>query len=188
MTVNKSLLIPLVVFALLVVVLAFGFRLEDPHYLPSELINKPFPEFSLPDLHQPDRIITKTDLTGEITLVNVWATWCPNCLVEHPELMRISREENISLYGVNYNDDSIKAIRWLERNENPFQLNIVDRKGTLAIDLGVYGAPETFVLDEKGVIQYRHVGAVTRMVWNSKILPVVSLLRKQSRDQGAASE
>jgi cytochrome c biogenesis protein CcmG/thiol:disulfide interchange protein DsbE len=108
--------------------------------------------------------------------------------VEHPELMRISREENISLYGVNYNDDSIKAIRWLARNKNPYQLNIVDRKGTLAIDLGVYGAPETFVVDEKGVIQYRHVGAVTRMVWNSKILPVVSLLRKQTRDQGAASE
>lgn len=188
MTVNKSLLIPLVVFVLLVVVLALGFRLEDPHYLPSELINKPFPEFSLPDLHQDERIITKADLTGDIILVNVWATWCPNCLVEHPELMRISRDENISLYGVNYNDDSIKAIRWLERNKNPFQLNIVDKQGTLAIDLGVYGAPETFVVDDKGVIRYRHVGAVTSMVWNSKILPVVSLLRKQSRDQDTAVE
>ncbi len=188
MTVNKSLLIPLVVFILLVTVLALGFRLEDPHYLPSQLINKPFPEFSLPDLHQNDRIITKADLTGDVTLVNVWATWCPNCLVEHPELMRISREEDIVLYGVNYNDETNKAIRWLERHKNPFKLNIVDNKGTLAIDLGVYGAPETFVLDENGVIQYRHVGAVTRMVWDSKILPVVSLLRKQAPGPSGDSE
>lgn len=180
---NKSLLIPLVVFILLVTVLAFGFRLEDPHYLPSELIDKPFPEFSLRDLHSADRIITKEDLTGDVTLVNVWATWCPNCLVEHPELMRISREENISLYGVNYNDDSNKAIRWLERNENPFQFNIVDDKGKLAIDLGVYGAPETFVVDPDGVIQYRWVGPVTRLVWDSKILPVVSVLREQASEK-----
>ena len=177
MTINKSLLIPLGVFVLLVTVLAFGFRLDDPHFLPSELINKQFPEFELSDLHNPDRSITAAELTGEVSLVNVWATWCPNCLVEHPELMRISREEDISLYGVNYNDDSDKAIGWLQRNENPFVFSIVDNKGTLAIDLGVYGAPETFVIDTKGVIQYRHVGPVTRAVWDREIFPVVALLR-----------
>lgn len=180
MTVNKSLLIPLTVFILLVTVLAFGFRLEDPHYLPSELIAKPFPEFKLQDLHDPDRILTVDDIKGRVSLVNVWATWCPNCLVEHPELMRISREENLPLYGVNYNDESPKAIGWLERHENPFQFNIVDNKGTLAIDLGVYGAPETFVVDSQGVIQYRHVGPVTREIWKRKILPVVELLLAQA--------
>jgi len=180
MTVNKSLLIPLTVFVMLITVLAFGFRLEDPHYLPSELIAKPFPEFKLQDLHNPDRILTVDDIKGKVSLVNVWATWCPNCMVEHPELMRISREEDIPLYGVNYNDESPKAIGWLERNENPFQFNMVDNKGTLAIDLGVYGAPETFVVDKQGVIRHRHVGPVSRDIWNSKILPVVELLRTQA--------
>jgi cytochrome c biogenesis protein CcmG/thiol:disulfide interchange protein DsbE len=173
-------LIPLVVFTVLVAVLASGFRLEDPHYLPSELIEKPFPEFHLSDLHQPDRVLSKADLTGKVSLANVWATWCPNCLIEHPELMRISRDENISIYGINYNDDSEKAVRWLERNKNPYEFNIVDDKGTLAIDLGVYGAPETFVIDAAGVIQYRVVGPVTRAVWDSKILPVVELLRENA--------
>lgn len=177
MTVNKSLLIPFVVFVLLVAVLAFGFRLEDPHYLPSELIDKPFPAFQLSDLHDSQRILTVDDLKGTVSLVNVWATWCPSCMVEHPELMRISQEEDILLYGVNYNDESVKAIGWLERNDNPFQFNIVDNEGTLAIDLGVYGAPETFVVDTHGVIQFRHVGPVSTEIWKRKILPVVELLR-----------
>ena len=185
MTVNKSLLIPLVVFALLVVVLSIGFKLEDPHFLPSELIDKPFPEFQLRDLHDPDRMITQDDLKGEVSIANVWATWCPNCMIEHPELMRISREENIALYGINYNDQSNKAIAWLERNQNPFEFNIVDDKGTLAIDLGVYGAPETFVIDTGGVIQYRHVGALTREIWDREIYPVVELLRAGRQDAGS---
>jgi cytochrome c biogenesis protein CcmG/thiol:disulfide interchange protein DsbE len=184
MTVNKSLLIPLVVFVLLVIVLAFGFRLEDPHFLPSELIDKPFPEFQLRDLHDADRVITQNDLKGEVSLANVWATWCPNCRVEHPELLRISREENIPLYGINYNDNSPKAIAWLERLENPYEFNIVDDKGTLAIDLGVYGAPETFVIDTNGVIQYRHVGALTREIWDREISPVVELLRSGELSEG----
>jgi cytochrome c biogenesis protein CcmG, thiol:disulfide interchange protein DsbE len=184
MTVNKSLLIPLVVFTLLVMVLAFGFRLEDPHFLPSELINKPFPPFQLRDLHNPGRMISQKDLKGEVSLANVWATWCPNCMIEHPELMRISREENIPLYGINYNDQSNKAIAWLERNQNPFEFNIVDDKGTLAIDLGVYGAPETFVIDRDGVIQYRHVGALTREIWDREIYPVIELLKATHKDAG----
>ncbi len=179
MNVNKSLLIPFAVFILLVVVLALGFELEDPHFLPSELIDKPFPEFALPDLHEPERVLTVADISGQISLVNVWATWCINCLVEHPELMRISREESIPLYGVNYNDDSGSAVAWLQRHNNPFRLNIVDAEGTLAIDLGVYGAPETFVVDRNGVIQYRHVGALTHEIWDERFLPVIALLRLQ---------
>lgn len=177
---NKSLLIPLVVFVLLVVFLALGFRLSDPHLLPSVLINKPFPDFALKDLHDENTTRTRADLVGEVSLANVWATWCPNCIIEHPVLMRISQEENIRIYGVNYNDENAKAIRWLERRDDPYQFSLVDDKGTLAIDLGVYGAPETFVLDRDGVIRFRYVGPVTENVWRETLSPVVELLRAGS--------
>jgi cytochrome c biogenesis protein CcmG/thiol:disulfide interchange protein DsbE len=178
--INKSLLIPLAVFVALVLVLAVGFRLEDPHFLPSELIDQQFPDFALNELNVSGRVVTREDLIGQVALVNVWATWCPNCLIEHPELMRISREEGLPLFGINYNDESVKARKWLVRHNNPFQFNIVDDQGKLGIDLGVYGAPETFVLDANGVIQYRHVGPVTRRVWEETLRPVVDLLLSQS--------
>lgn len=174
---NRSLLIPLAVFLVLVGFLALGFRLQDPKLLPSVLINKPFPEFSLLDLHDPGTTRTRGDLVGEVALVNVWGTWCPNCVIEHPELMRISREEGLPIYGVNYNDVNEKAVAWLQRKEDPYQFSIVDDKGTLAIDLGVYGAPETFVLDRNGVIQFRHVGPVTPDIWVKKVEPVVDHLK-----------
>lgn len=182
---NRGLMIPLIVFLLLVVLLYLGFSLKDPHILPSELINKPFPVFELRDLHQPGQMLTREDLLGEVALVNVWATWCPNCVVEHPELLRISREENIPLYGVNYNDEIDKALAWLARREDPYRFSIVDDEGTLAIDLGVYGAPETFVLDREGVIRYRHVGPVTPVVWRDEIQPVVELVRQVSSARGS---
>jgi cytochrome c biogenesis protein CcmG/thiol:disulfide interchange protein DsbE len=187
-SINKSLLIPLAVFVALVLVLAVGFRLGDPHFLPSELIDQQFPDFALNELNAPARVITHDDLIGQVALVNVWATWCPNCLIEHPELMRISREEGLPLYGINYNDESAKARQWLVRHNNPFQFNIVDDQGKLGIDLGVYGAPETFVLDADGVIQYRHVGPVTRRVWEETLRPVVDLLISQSLASSKAME
>ena len=187
-SVNKSLLIPLAVFVGLVMILAVGFNLEDPHFLPSELIDQQFPEFSLNELNTPDRIVTHKDIKGQVALVNVWATWCPNCLIEHPELMRISREEGLPLYGINYNDESVKARQWLVRHNNPFQFNIVDDQGKLGIDLGVYGAPETFVLDANGVIQYRHVGPVTRRVWEETLRPVVDLLLSQASQSSTVME
>ena len=174
---NKNLLIPLGVFLLLVVFLGLGFQLRDPHFLPSELIDRPFPEFELVDLHDGSVVRSRGDLVGEILLVNVWATWCPNCVIEHPELVRIAAEEGVPIYGVNYNDDTPKAIAWLQRRKDPYQFSLVDDEGRLAIDLGVYGAPETFVLDEKGVIQYRHVGTVTNEVWRQDLLPVIEHLR-----------
>ncbi len=178
MTLNKSLLIPLGVFVGLVILLALGFGLRDPHFLPSQLIDKPFPVFSLAELSNPERTISTDDVDGEISLVNVWATWCAACLVEHPELVRISREEGVRVIGVNYNDESIKARAWLARHGNPYAFTIVDNAGTLAIDLGVYGAPETFVVDADGVIRYRHVGAVTNDVWNDTLAPVIALLNE----------
>ncbi|MBD3647713.1 MAG: DsbE family thiol:disulfide interchange protein [Pseudomonadales bacterium] len=169
--------VPLGIFGLLVVILAVGFTLEDPHYLPSVMIDQEIPEFQLASLHDEQRQITNEDLKGEVSLLNVWATWCPNCVVEHPELMRISREENVRLIGVNYNDESVKAITWLKRREDPYEFNIFDNEGKLGINLGVYGAPETYIVDSDGVVRYRHVGAVTRKVWEEDLEPLVELLQ-----------
>ena len=124
--------------------------------------------------------MTVDDLKGEVALVNVWATWCPNCLVEHPELMRIAHEEGVPIYGINYNDDPIKAQRWLERHGNSYRLNIVDQEGKLGIDLGIYGAPETFVIDANGVIQFKHVGVVTPELWRQTLEPLIEQLREAS--------
>jgi cytochrome c biogenesis protein CcmG/thiol:disulfide interchange protein DsbE len=178
-SVNKSLLIPLFVFIILVITLGVGFSLKDPHILPSELIDRPFPDFVAAELHEPDRKVTREDLKGEVSLVNVWATWCPNCVIEHPELLRISKEEGIPLYGVNYNDDVQKAQAWLRRYENPFEFIIVDDDGKLGIDLGVYGAPETFIVDAAGVIQYKHVGPVSRYIFDTKMKPVIEQLKNE---------
>ena len=175
--IKRLLLIPLVVFVMLVILLALGFRLKDAHLLPSALINKPFPEFALVDLLGSEIIHSRQDFIGRVSLVNIWATWCPNCLVEHPELLRISREEEVPLYGINYNDDVAKAIVWLQRHQDPYVFSIVDDTGSLAIDLGVYGAPETFVVDAEGVIRFRHVGPVTPEVWREEIKPVIALLK-----------
>lgn len=175
---NKSVLIPIAVFGILVVILGIGFTLEDPHKLPSELIDRPFPEFAMRELHDPSRMLSRDDLIGEVSLVNVWATWCPSCVVEHPELLRISREEDVPLYGINYNDDPLKAVQWLARNQNPFRFNIVDDEGRLGIDLGVYGAPETFVVDANGVIQHRHAGPVTKDIFDHELMPLIEHLRQ----------
>lgn len=177
LTLKKSLLIPLGLFLLLVVFLALRFGLRDPHYLPSVLVDKPFPEFELRDLADESRRRTRADLVGATSLVNVWATWCANCLVEHPVLMKIADEERVPLYGVNYNDDPNKARAWLERHNDPYRFSLVDNRGTLAIDLGVYGAPETFVVDRRGFIRYRHVGPVTAKVWQEELAPLLALLR-----------
>ncbi len=181
--VNKTFLIPLGVFLVLVVILAIGFKLEDPHLLPSVLIDRPFPAFNLKELHDENRIVTREDLMGDVSLVNVWATWCPNCIIEHPEFMRIARDEGVPIYGINYNDERDKAIRWLERNGDPYTLIMEDNEGKLGIDLGVYGAPETFVVDAAGVIQYKHVGAVTRNLWEQTLSPLIDHLRENKQQK-----
>lgn len=178
--IKRVLLIPLGVFMVLVIILALGFRLEDPHLLPSVLIDRPFPDFQLAELHEPERTITVEDLKGEVALVNVWATWCPNCLVEHPELMRIANEEGVPIYGINYNDDPVKARRWLERHGNAYRFNMMDAEGKLGIDLGIYGAPETFLIDADGVIQFKQVGIVTPELWRQTLKPLIEQLREKS--------
>ncbi|MBF66438.1 MAG: DsbE family thiol:disulfide interchange protein [Gammaproteobacteria bacterium] len=171
------LFIPLGAFFCLVVVLGVGFTLEDPHKLPSVLIDRPFPEFELPALGAEAVPLNRSSVVGEVALVNIWATWCAACLVEHPVLLRLAREEGLRIIGVNYNDQPDKAAAWLRRHEDPYELVIIDQEGQLGIDLGIYGAPETFVVDATGTIRFRHVGAVTETVWADTLGPIVAVLR-----------
>ncbi|HJN52883.1 MAG: DsbE family thiol:disulfide interchange protein [Pseudomonadales bacterium] len=180
---KAALFIPLAAFILLAFVLGAGFFLEDPHRLPSVLVGKPLPQFKLADVKDLERWVTSEDLLGEVTLLNVWATWCPSCVAEHQQLLKIAREGTVRLVGVNYNDDVAKAQQWLLKLGDPYWVTLADTQGKLGIDLGVYGAPETFLMDASGVIHFRHVGAVTDEIWQNTLRPMV-LEFKQNGSQG----
>ncbi len=167
-------ILPLAIFLGLGVLLFSGLG-KDPSHLPSALIDKPFPAFSLPDLHEEGRMLDASIVQGQPTLVNVWATWCAACRVEHPELMRIAQEEGVPIVGINYKDDSEEARAWLQRYKNPYRHVIVDRHGRLGLDLGVYGAPETYVVDAQGIVRFRHVGVVDQKVWQEKLAPLLGV-------------
>jgi cytochrome c biogenesis protein CcmG/thiol:disulfide interchange protein DsbE len=164
-----KLFLPLILFVLLAVLLFRGLAL-DPRELPSALIDQPLPEFSLPALGG-DRQLTRTDVVGEVAFFNVWATWCVSCRVEHPYLQYLA-DSGVPIYGVNYKDEDGAAQRWLDELGDPYKANIADRDGTLGLDLGVYGAPETYLVDAAGVIRYRHVGVVDERVWQSVLQPL----------------
>ena len=169
---NKtSLFIPLGVFCLILFVGYVGFSLDDRHELPSALLGKPFPEFQAPMLYDPQTIVTRADLLGEPTLVNVWATWCPTCKAEHAELMRIAATTSVRLIGVNYKDVGSKARQWLADYGDPYEVVIVDADGALGVELGVYGAPETFLLDAQGTVVYKRVGDVNGRIWREQLAP-----------------
>ena len=158
------LFIPLVLFIILGGFLWKGLSI-DPRELPSALLDKPFPEFSIAALNDPERILTKQDFIGQPVLVNVWATWCPSCRQEHEQLLAIAATSSIPIIGLNYKDEAPAASVWLEQLGNPYQFNIFDEDGMLGLDLGVYGAPETYLLDAQGLIRHRHVGVVTIAAW-----------------------
>jgi len=138
----------------------------DPREIPSALVDRPMPPFELPSLTEPERKLSAADLKGEVALVNVWATWCPTCKEEHSFLNQLA-QQGITIYGINYKDEPVKATAWLQRYLNPYREVILDQEGRLGLDLGVYGAPETYVIDAQGTIRYRHVGAVDAKVWKS---------------------
>ena len=181
---RASLFVPLAAFAVLIALLWAGFSLDDPHRLPSALLGKPFPAFSLPELSRPTDTVTESVLQGRLTLVNVWASWCPTCQEEHAELTRIHAETGIPLIGVVYKDDPASAKAWLERLGNPYERQILDQDGSLGIDLGVYGAPETFLVDATGTIVHKRVGDVNRRVWEVEFAPLVAKLSKTAGEQG----
>ena len=159
--------LPLVVFALLIIVL-FSFLSDKDDQLETALIDSSFPEFKLGSLSDESRVLTKQDIIKLPALINVWATWCIACRVEHPFLMKLKEESRLTIYGLNYKDNKLKALDLLERDGNPFEFSIYDFEGRLAIDLGVYGAPETFFIDKNGLIRERHVGVIDEKVWEEK--------------------
>lgn len=148
-----------------------------PTLIPSPLINKPVPVFQLPALA--DDITTDADLIGHITLLNVWATWCYECQLEHEFLMELSKEPDLMLYGLNYKDDPETAKQWLKEKGNPFKIIAVDQKGQVAIDWGVYGTPETFLIDKEGVIRYKLIGRLTQENWQKELKPLIQNLRSE---------
>jgi cytochrome c biogenesis protein CcmG/thiol:disulfide interchange protein DsbE len=151
----------------------------NPQDLPSALINKPFPSFSLAKLEDLTVSLQQKDLLGNITLVNVWATWCPSCHVEHGYLNYLFSEKDMIIVGVNYKDKAPAAQRWLQTKGNPYRFNIFDPDGILGLDLGVTGAPETYVLDHRGFVRFRYQGPLNEMVWQDKFQALIEQLQQE---------
>jgi cytochrome c biogenesis protein CcmG, thiol:disulfide interchange protein DsbE len=172
------LLLPLAIFLGIAVFLYRGLFL-DPSELPSALIGKPFPAFSLPAVQGGDNL-TEGDLRGKPALVNVWATWCVACRAEHPVLNKLA-ELGVTIHGVNYKDDNADALKWLKEFHDPYQLNIDDARGSLGLDLGVYGAPETFLIDKDGIIRHKFVGVIDERVWREQLAPLYQQLVDEAR-------
>lgn len=168
-------LAPLVAFIALAGLLYKGLSL-DPRHVPSPLIDKPAPAFSLPLLQQPDTLMSNADLKGEVTLLNVWATWCVACRQEHPLLMDLAKQ-GVQIYGLNYKDERDAAKRWLQMYGNPYLANAFDAEGRTGINWGVYGTPETFVVDRQGIIRFKHIGPLTNESINRDILPLLKQLQ-----------
>jgi cytochrome c biogenesis protein CcmG/thiol:disulfide interchange protein DsbE len=172
----KRFLLPLAVFLLLVGFLAVGLRL-DPRKVPSPLVGKTAPEFSLPHLHEPKKVFSPKDMVGQVWLLNVWASWCGGCKDEHPVLMRLAGGGEVPIYGMDYKDRQEDARAWLRQWGNPYPITAVDETGRVGIDYGVYGVPETYVIDRTGVIRYKQIGPLTDEVVERKVLPLVKELR-----------
>jgi cytochrome c biogenesis protein CcmG, thiol:disulfide interchange protein DsbE len=173
----KRFLWPLAIFILLVGFLAVGLRL-DPREVPSPLVGKPAPAFELPVLQQPDRRFVPGDMRGKVWLLNVWASWCVSCREEHPVLVELSKRAVMPILGLNYKDNSDDATAWLKQFGNPYELSVVDADGRIGIDYGVYGVPETYLIDAEGVIRYKQIGPITPAVLEQKILPLARALKK----------
>lgn len=167
--------IPLAIFAVVVGFLFVGLGLR-PSEVPSPLIGKPAPVFELAQLHAPGQRFGVADMKGKVWLLNVWASWCVSCREEHPFLMEIAKQGSVPIVGLNYKDQRENALAWLGRFGDPYQLSVVDAAGRTGIDFGVYGVPETFLIDRDGVIRYKQIGPLTREAWQQNILPLVKKL------------
>ena len=170
-------LLPLGIFIVLVAFLAIGLN-RDPREVPSPLVGKPAPAFELPQLHKTEAKFSPKDMQGKVWLLNVWASWCVSCRQEHPILVELAKSGLVPIYGLNYKDKHEDALRWLKQFGDPYALSIVDAEGRVGIDYGVYGVPETYVIDKAGVIRYKQIGPVTQGALEKPILPLVKELQK----------
>ena len=171
-------LIPLALFSVLVVFLAIGLT-RDPHEVPSPLINKAAPAFRLPQLKDPSKTFSSEDMHGKVWILNVWASWCVSCRDEHPLLIEYAKTGVVPIYGLNWKDKPEDALGWLADLGDPYTLSATDFDGRIAIDYGVYGAPETYLIDQNGTIRFKQIGPLTPDVWSGKILPLVQELNRQ---------
>ncbi|BFM20849.1 DsbE family thiol:disulfide interchange protein [Gilvimarinus japonicus] len=172
-----KLFVPLIVLLILLPLFYVGLSL-DPSAMPSALIGNPVPDFELTTLEDESRTVTAKQLRGEVLLLNVWATWCFACKAEHPYLVRLAEQEGVKIIGINYKDERAPAQKWLKDLHNPYEYSLFDNEGRLGLDLGVTGAPETYVIDREGVVRYRHIGVVDERVWQETLKPLYQSLSK----------
>lgn len=171
--------LPLFAFLLLAALLFVGVRMnsgKDTSAIPSPLIGKPAPEFSLPVLGEPGRTLAKKDFLGKPYLLNVWGSWCPNCRVEHPVISALARSGKLRVVGYNYKDEDADAKRWLSEFGNPYSVNLVDADGRAAFDWGIYGAPESFIIDANGIVRWKFIGPIDESVVREQIEPLLAQL------------
>lgn len=171
-------ILPLVVFLVLAVFLYVGLGL-DPREVPSPLIDKPAPAFTLPQLHDTKKQFSPAEMKGKVWLLNVWASWCVSCREEHPILLSLAQQNIVPIYGLDYKDKKEDAEMWLRQGGDPYTLSVMDRDGRIGIDYGVYGVPETYVIDKQGIIRYKQIGPVTMQNLRDKILPLVAELQNK---------
>lgn len=162
---------PLIILLILLPLFYVGLSL-DPYAMPSALIGNAVPEFELSTVADESRTVTPKQLHGEVALLNVWATWCFACKAEHPYLVELARQEGVKIIGINYRDGRAAALKWLKDLHNPYVYSLFDHEGRLGLDLGVTGAPETYVIDREGIVQYRHIGVVDDKVWQETLKPL----------------
>ena len=172
-------ILPLMAFLVMVIFLGIGLKL-DPHDVPSPLINKPAPVFTLPQLHEPQKTFSPADMKGKVWLLNVWASWCVSCRQEHVYLTEFARNGSMNLIGLNYKDEPAAAMQWLERLGNPYKISISDIDGMAGLDWGVYGVPETFIIDKKGIVRHKQTGPVDPTILQTIIMPLIEQLNRES--------
>jgi cytochrome c biogenesis protein CcmG/thiol:disulfide interchange protein DsbE len=175
---NRRVLITLGIFGALLLMLAVGLTL-NPREVPSPLIDKPAPPFALPLLHQPDKVFSSKDPLGKVWVFNVWASWCVACREEHPLLVQFAKTATVPLYGLNYKDKREEGLRWLAQYGDPYTSSFYDPDGKVGIDYGVYGVPETYVIDKKGVIRFKQIGPITPEVLQKRMLPLIKELQHE---------
>lgn len=171
-------LAPLGIFIVLVIFLSIGLKL-DPREVPSPLIGKPAPSFTLPSLTQADQTVSPEDFRGKVWLLNVWASWCVSCRAEHPVVNELARTGEVIIVGLDYKDGLEEGIEWLRQRGDPYIASAYDEDGRAGIDWGVYGVPETFVIDKRGIVRYKHTGPLTMKDVTDTLLPLVQELKKE---------